>query len=533
VVNKIEMKKRTFIFSIIILVLIMAGCIKETYDMSRLSTWTKFSPTLAMAAATGNVSIRDIVKPNDTVVFDNDNFIHFVFKKDSVIDFRLNDYADFNNLAALSFKKGYPISPVPIFNIKDTASFEPGNDIEIERLSINTGSIAYKFISKSLASASLTVTLPTVLRGAVPVSQVIVIPANSTVTGSVSVSNTLVDLSTDTKKRFNRLPISCSLTATSGNFILNDSIYIDFNLPAPDFDYVKGYFGQKTEQIDPDTLMTDLEDVLSHISGQFHLSNPSIKLNYSNSFGIPIQISLNAKGERDMQTVPLGLAPFTIDYPTSTSIRDVTSSYTISKTNSSLPDLVSLPPSVVSFSGSGKMNPLGSVGGRNNYLFSDSRFIGALEVDVPLELWINNLQFSDTLDNFLYSENNSDSPFKPEDMELFRLDITSKNGFPLGASLKLMLFDSVKNMVVHTIDATDIIKPAPIDASGKANGITESKISIDFSKEFFKACATAEKMIFVFTLKTSGTGTENVKIYSDDSISFKVTVVIKPNLKFN
>lgn len=527
------MNKKSLIFQVILLALIMAGCIKETYDMSRLSPWTKFSPTLGMAAATGDVTIRDIVKPNDTVVFDSDNFIHFVFKEDSVIDFKLNDYPDFNNLGALSFKKGYPILPVQTYNFKDTASFEPGTDIEIEKLSIKTGSIGYKIRSKSLVSASFTVTLPTVLRGSVPVSQVISIPANSTVNGSVSVNNTMVDLSTDPKKRFNRLPINCTFTATSGSFAINDSIFIEFNLPGPSFDYVKGYFGQKTELIDPDTLKTDLEDILSHISGQLHLSNPSIKLNYSNSFGIPIQISLNANGRRDLQTVPLGLAPFTIDYPTSTSLRDVSSSFAISKTNSSLPDLVSLPPSEVSFSGSSIMNPLGSGGGRNNYLFSDSRFIGSLEIDVPMELWINNLQFSDTLDNFLYSGNNADSPVNPEDMELFRLDIASKNGFPLGASLELMLFDSERNRVVHTIDATDIIKPAPIDATGKAIGNTESKISIDFSKEFFKACSTAEKMIFVFSLKTSGTGTENVKIYSDYSISFKVLVVLKPNIKFN
>jgi len=39
-------------------------------------------------------------------------------------------------------------------------------------------------------------------------------------------------------------------------------------------------------------------------------------------------------------------------------------------------------------------------------------------------------------------------------------------------------------------------------------------------------------MIFVFTLNTSGGGTKDVKIYSNYSISFKASVVVKPDLNF-
>jgi hypothetical protein len=509
----------------------MGGCIKETYDMSKLSKQMHYSPSLAMAVATGNISIGDIVKSNDTIVFDKDNFIRLIFKKDSVINIKLNDYKDFDDMTALSFKKGYPILPVPVYSFKDTVTFKPGSDIEIEKLFIKTGSIVYKFISKSLVSASLTITLPTVLRGAAPVTQIIAIPAKSTVPGSLSVNNTDVNLSTDPKMRFNRLPINFSISTTSGNFNLNDSIYLELDMHGIDFDYIKGYFGQKTEQIDPDTLNTELDEILSHISGQFHISNPSIKLNYSNSFGIPIEVTINAKGKRDLQTVSLGLDPFTIDYPNSLSLRDVSSSDTISKANSSLPDLVSLPPSEVSFSGSAKMNPLGPGGGRNNYLFGNSRFKGSLEVEVPLELWIKNLQFSDTLDNFLKPSNDTSSSFKPEDMDFFQIKIVANNGFPLGAAIKMQLYDSVKNDTIKTINAKEIILPAPIGANGIASGKTESTTTIDFNKDFFSAINAADKIIFTFTLNTSENGTKDVKIYSDYSISFKVSLLVRPNIK--
>ena len=143
----------------------------------------------------------------------------------------------------------------------------------------------------------------------------------------------------------------------------------------PNLDYVKGYFGQLSKQIDPDNFDTGLEDFMSNITGQFHISNPSLILNYSNSFGIPIEVTLNVTGRRNTQSVNLGLAPFTISSPASLTVRDVSSSIAINNSNSAISNLISLPPYKITFSGSAKMNPSGPVGGRNNYVFGNSRFL--------------------------------------------------------------------------------------------------------------------------------------------------------------
>jgi hypothetical protein len=687
------------------MVLISAGCIKETYDMNRFSDKIHYSPTLAIAAVKGDITLSDMVKSNDTIIFDNDNFIRIILRQDSVINLKLKDYYDFNNM--VSFSKGYvmgelrlddfqatiPISldvisssftpalraqfvarnhltlpfppfpqtdigeksfsvftnfqsavfssgvleisvknnmPVQLNNIKiklynsvghsqignemiipaispgatqsatldlsgktvtnaliaavvltgspgtsnpvlidlnntiqvglyaynlkiqsgkiivpqqtlssldnkDTVSFDPGSGVEIEKFKVLSGNINYHIISKCNISSSFTVTLPTALQGSTPISKSIQINPNANLTGNISVDNTEFDLSTYPSQKFNKLPvdysISISSTGTLIEFNKTDSIHLDIEMLSPDFDYIKGYFGKRSEQIDPDSLSTDLDEILDHITGQFHISNPSIKVNYSNSFGIPIEVTLNASGKKNLQTVNLGLAPFTIAYPT-LATRDVTSSFAINKSNSSLPDLVSLPPSIIRFSGSAKMNPQGSVGGRNNYIFGNSRFLASLEVEVPMELWIKNLQFSDTVDNFLDTGGSDNNSFKPEDIDSLRMNISVQNGFPFGVSLKMMLYDSVKKVVLKTIDSTDILKPAPVDAKGVVSGITESTASIEFTKEFFEAIKEADKIIFVFTLNTSDGGTKDVKIYSNYSISFKASVVVKPNFYF-
>ena len=681
---------------------VLAGCVKNTYDMNKLSSRNTYSPTFVISAATGNVSFSDMVKAGDTLVFDNDKSVRIIYKIDSVINFKLKDYYDLSNM--VSFKKGYKmgelkindfkdsiqillssfsssISPVPVngtyifppfgiinlgnksfsafpnfqnavfssgtltisiknnlpiplnsinitlynntvpitpisglltipaiavgatqsatfdltgktltnsitaaiilngspgtapnpvlvnlnssFQVKiassnikvqsgriilpaqpvtsvsgnDVVSFNPGTGIEIERLKVLTGRLNYNLISASSISGSFSITLPTAIRSGSAISKVISINGSTNITDSIPLSTADLNLGTDVSQPFNKIPFNYSISVNSNgqliNFNKNDSIYMNVNMLNPNLDYVKGYFGQLSKQIDPDNFDTGLEDFMSNITGQFHISNPSLTLNYSNSFGIPIEVTLNVTGRRNTQSVNLGLAPDTISSPNSLAVRDVSSSLAINNTNSAISNLISLPPYKITFSGSAKMNPSGPVGGRNNYVFGNSRFLGSLEANVPLQLWINNIQFSDTLDNFLKPDSNSgnNSDFKPEDMDSLIVNLVAQNGFPMGFSVRMVLYDSVKKVMIKTIDASNLILPAPIDAAGKVTGKTESKTTINFNKAFFDAINSANKIILFFTLNTSGNGTKDVKIYSDYTITFKASVLAKPRIK--
>jgi hypothetical protein len=514
--------------------LTITGCIKETYNIDSLSKKAHLSPTLAIAAVRGDISISDLKNlPNDTVIFDADNFIRFVFRQDSVLDYSIDDYADFDNLAEFHLNEVYPVSGSIVINIKDTVDFEPGNDIQIEKIVIKTGVVNYSVRSASLVSAAVTIKLPTVLTGGVsPVTKNITVPANSTVTGSFSIDNTVVDLSKDPAIRYNRLPVEYSITPISGNFGLLDKMFVQIDMPSPGFDYAKGYFGQQTE-IDQDTIDLEIEEILNHISGEFLLSNPSITLNYKNSFAIPTSIDIKAIGYRNTETVPLGLNPFPLSYPAAPSEKDKIAVFTVDKSNSDLPDLVSMPPQKISFSSSAKMNPDGNDGSRNNYIFSDSRFIGNLEIEVPMEFSINNLQFTDTTDNFLKMEDSSDSPVNTEDFEFLRIDFKAENGFPLGISLSMILYDTLTSHNIDTVSAATFLDPADVDATGKVTHPKSCSTSIEIDRKFWSSIDIANRIIFSFKLNTTDGGTKNVKIYSDYRIDFKASLVLKPDIKFN
>jgi hypothetical protein len=685
------------------------SCVKETYDMDRLSKRAHFSPTLGISAARGEISFSDLVEPDDTVIFDEDNFVRLVFREDSVIEFALEDLYDLDNM--VSFSESYEIGPMrinpfqgsqvyllgeiiqsftnptlrdqfialdgtnanfppfPVTNIParnlapfanfeyalfetgsidiqvtnnlpapihgasvkiyntsgyvligqgnisslepgltavtsidisgktvrnqltvevtlngspgtsvpvlidldvnkidimvtgrdmkvtsgriilpddlnfevdeyDTVSFDPGDDIEMTEFKITTGYLSYTLNSQTPATASVNIELPTIKRDGTPVTRVITVAPYSVLTDSINIDNTNGWLNTDPVAPFNRVPFRYSIDVGSNSnmvtFNSTDKVQLDFELHNPAFDFVKGYFGQETETIDPDTLDLDIDEVLDKISGSFLISNPSIAVRYSNSFAIPVRLDLQATGYKGAEIVNLGLSPVTLSYPAAPAERDKEDIFSVNRNNSALPQLVSMPPERMRFAGSAMMNPLGNNGSRDNYIFNDSRFIGSLEIEVPLEFRMNNLQFTDTVDNFFKEENpDSDNPMNPEDFEFLRVEIDAENGFPLGISLSMILYDSTTKVNKCTITADQIIKPAPVDANGRVTTAASGTTLIDIKRDFWDSINDADKIIFSFTLNTTDAGSKDVKIYSDYKIIFNAALVLKPDIKFD
>jgi hypothetical protein len=96
--------------------------------------------------------------------------------------------------------------------------------------------------------------------------------------------------------------------------------------------------------------------------------------------------------------------------------------------------------------------------------------------------------------------------------------------------MKMCLYNSSTNDTTSTVNAKDILKPATVDNNGKTTGVTETSTSIEFTKEFFKKVNTANKIIFWFTLNSTGNGSQDVKIYSDYRINFNASLVVKPDI---
>ena len=382
------MIKRSFFIISAIMVLSTTSCLKETYNMKMLSKQAHLSPTLAISAVTGDVSFADAVKSNDTIEFDQNNFITLVFRQNSVVNLKLTDFS-------------------------------------------------------------------------------------------------------------------------------------------------KGPVIQRTAVIDPTTIDLNLHDFLRHITGDFQFLNPSIKFTYTNSFQDSVKLSLIASGQNKDRSAPLNVLPFYVIKPNLPVQQEVTATYLIDKNNSNLKNLVSLPPETISFSGTATLTTSTKSDPAGENLLSPDHLVGSVEVDVPLDMTINNLQYTDTVDNFMRDKGNNNNPMSPEDFQFLRINLSAKNGFPLGVSVKMSLYDSGTMSVKSTVDATGILLPAPVDSNGKASGVTESTATIELTRDFFSLVNTADMIIFRFSFNTSGNGSQEVKIYSDYRINFKASLVFKPDINLN
>jgi hypothetical protein len=382
------MKSKPLLLILIVAVLLVSSCIKEKYDMNRLDKNNRLSPTWAVSAVKGNVSLLDMLKPTDTVVYDQDKLMILVFKKDTVVTLTMDDFS------------------------------------------------------------------------------------------------------------------------------------------------AKGPLDEMTATIEPGTFDLGIDKVLNHISGDFLISSPTLKFNYLNSFSAPLEISLDVTGVRKSESVDLGATPFIMTGP-DTPGQVISATYIIDKTNSSLPELISLPPEMIYYSGLATLNPPEKKGEIAAKDLGTNQLEGSFELDVPMELRMSNLQFADTTDNFMKNDNNNNDAVKPENFELLRIDINADNGFPLGVTLSMSLYDSQSSTILKTVNATDLLKPAPVDGNGKATGITSTTTQIEFTQEFFSSIDKADRIIFIFSVNTTDGGTKDVKIYSDYRIDFNASLVVKPSIELN
>ena len=134
----------------------------------------------------------------------------------------------------------------------------------------------------------------------------------------------------------------------------------------------------------------------------------------------------------------------------------------------------------------------------------------------------------DTVDNFLNEDSEGESPLDfLSDLEL-RLFID--NGFPLGGSINLTLYDSITAAPLSGLNTGNFLEPATVDASGKVTQSQENTKVIEMTETFIEDAKKADKIIVTFTLYTYGNGSQSVKLYSDYNIIFKAALAFKVSL---
>jgi len=510
--------------------LMVAGCVKTTIDLNKLSSQSSLSPSIRIAAVKGNVTLGNLVEPTDTLVIDTDNSIKLVYKLDSVIDFTLNDF--YTPFTTVVLDRTFFMLGSDIENMEETIVVYPGEGIKIKEMAVLSGAVQYTITSGCNFDTEVHLSFSSITSGTGSLTRVITVGAGSTVSGNIGLSGRLINFASDPLNPFNRIPVTYSIYALEDPGIISDNnIDISVSFSEPDFDYARGYFGLHESTVtDVENFDTGMEDIFSKLTGSIYLTNPSITVNYQNSFGMPLRVMADVSGENDQETIQLSLDPFDLDYPSSETERDISSTFVISRDNSNLPDIVSMLPDWIYFGGSATSNPEGETA-EDNIVFPDSRLNADIEIEVPFEFRTSNLVLSDTTDNFLVDNDNGESML--DILTRLRMDFYIENGFPLGGDITMSLYNSVTGTIIEQLITSDVFKPADVDNNGKVIAPKVHKSFIELTPDFISSVEEADRIIFDFTLYTTDQGTRDVKIYSDYNILFKAALSFKANIQLN
>ena len=351
------------------------------------------------------------------------------------------------------------------------------------------------------------------------------IPINGTVI-SVDLAGANVNFSSDLSSPFNRIPYSYTIQLDNStgyiNFISSDALRMELSLENIEFQSLYGDFGNRQIQINPGVFELD---IFNRLGGNFKVANPKLSLILHNSVGMAAQakINMSATSKKGL-TETLNRTPdiFDVPFPANILAGSVSGNIDYTKENSNIIEFIALPPnSKIHYNGIIDFNKGNLVTALNpNFITSESVFSADMALELPMELQINSLSFSDTI---AISGKNFDK------VESANLLIHVKNGIPLDMDMQLLFVDTISNIQYGTSKRTQVLSAATIDASGEYIPV-ESDHTFTLDPSEIVSLRKANAVIFAGTVISPLGDKQVVSILSTSRIELNTVIKSKLNL---
>ncbi len=520
---------------IILILALFSSCIREEFNPEKLDTSLRFSPGVAAPIGYIRYQMDELLDSANTTQFsiDDDGFMNLVYRE-LLESGTASDLVKIQNFEyTTGFENPLPI-PYDLASIVDTFSFSDTLWIPV------TIGIAGDARIDSVIGASLDLTVDFAtqfdLNGKVCVeSQDLIDPQGKIfslcreIDDPTSVYN-LVDYTlrlTDTPADRSLIEVvyTIKLAASTGIIQPGDEI-INFTvgLSEIEYDVIYGYFGQFSLDLPPVNIPMDLYN--SIYQGSFYFEGAELRLIFSNSFGIPIEMTINEFGiiARNGQfttitggTLPAPGVPTVLGYP-GLGEEGLTKvdSFILNTENSNLFTVLETGPSELRLDVDGRINPLGT---EYNFVVDSSEYEVLMELFLPLNGYADNLVVRDTID-FVFNDF-YDSP--PEEIKRLILRLNITNGFPLNVKVQAYFFDEndvlLDSLFQDPQDPASFI-PAATDNNndGRVEPIIVEPIEVKLSPQQIDNIYSSNYMVVYYTLSTPGADQnppENVQFYMD------------------
>jgi len=544
------MKKLAIFKTIFIVFFIFYSCVKEEWDFDNLSKQINIGPQIFTPAIKGSLTVKDMFEDlteDSVIVFHGDTVVLYL-RKDSLVNFTVDDLIDISYQGT----KHYSLNSGPTDFVFPTSMTYELTDVKIFEMDLKNGLRPDSMITDNAI-------LDLEINSNFPIKANLQLSSNNIITKK-GIFDTIIPLSRSSGNYYNfiRIPlkgnkvifdnstpgvtkitfnIKVTMTGNAGEVIpANSYVNLDIGIDAlKPFKKLFGYAGQWN--IDKDTIVDIELDEIKGLTGSFVVTNPKINIYYKNTFGFPIRVDALIKGYFENDSVLLDPPAQNLLYSKNYLIPEASGTIKFSRTNiTNIDQLLVFPPAKkIGFAASLNTNYEGN-SDEKQWMMNDSKIIGDLEVEVPLE-FRSNLVF---LDTFKFE---SDIEEKNKDIvEWINLNYKIRNEFPLNLEITLILHDSVSMKNIDTLYLNDFennlfLKAAPVDANGITiyNQVKEYRGRISLDKtEMNNLLFNTNKIILKAKILTPDFDKgRSIKILGNYKLDFKFYVDAKFNYKEN
>jgi len=303
----------------------------------------------------------------------------------------------------------------------------------------------------------------------------------------------------------------------------NDSIDITLRYQNQEFSLIYGKFGQDTLNVGGETLDVKFFSDLGESGLRF--GSPEINFNFTSSFGLPLGILFNGmygvdSTENGIDTVYLSGDAATIPQiigGASTPGDAISSTVSLSPSNSSIRDLLGVSPNTIGFNLTSITNPEDPT--QSNFVIDTSKISTTIEMKLPMELSLDDLTQEVGFD--------LGEGLEFEAADSVSLRIVADNGFPFSASVKLSIVDE-NDSTLFSVPSVLVLEAPFLNLQGLVTQSRRQVSDVPINKSGVEALAVGSRLKLILTLNTPSSNREIfVKILADYRLDVKVSAVGK------
>lgn len=406
-------------------------------------------------------------------------------------------------------------------NYETMIDLELDNGEQIHNLELKTGKILYDISSSLNSNITFNLSLPSASLGEDSFqSQQTIFAGSEPSSGEIDISGLVIDLTTDFNQPYNKIPLIFSVFLNSGSDLitLTNEDFADINFSFSDLtiEFADGNFGDYEIDLGGDIVDIDLQ-IFDDFDSGLILDDPQFIIRVFNSVGVGA--SINAGLNAFSPNLENAIFNFNevIDSPNSfgDTIEQI---WNYNKNNSSIDEIIALPPQQIEYFGSANLN--GNNSKSVNFIGSDSKMTLGVEVDFPMSLNIANISLKDTIV--------IDELENVEKIESLSLIMNIDNGFPLDTKLDLFLRDSISNLNLDTLEIANF-SSGIIDQDGYLIDSFFSENQLDLNQEEIINFSKSNELVLDVTLNTDQN--QSIRLYSD--YEFLVNIGMRIKLDFD